>query len=363
MKKILAGTSALIAAGLVAGAAHAADPISLKVGGYAHWSFGAASQHSTFRSVETRSEGWDVKGDHRLWFTGNTTLDNGLTVGVYSSFHPGARGAISAHKAYVTVGGAFGTVILGKQDHAAELIHKGAPHAGSGSTFGFAQSNTTAGNWIAAPATAGYRGHTIANTGSGNDAITYLSPSFSGFQVGASFIPHAGASHDRTRKTNSARGYGIGAVYAGNFNDVSVHFDAAHVWVDVPAGTDLRDWQLGAQVGFAGFTVGAGYSNLYDAASSAAGVGNLTNWEAGVAYTTGPYAVSLSYRQQERAISGVKNPRVNHWQAGATYAMGPGVSLQAQVAHMTFDSTQGAVRSTANYNTGWTAFTGVALSF
>lgn len=370
MKKILAGTSALIAAGLLAGAAHAADPITLSVGGYAHWSIGFADNDDENGDSNVA----DVKGDHRLWFTGETTLDNGLTVGVFSSFQPGGRtnntsgfsytsGEVTTHKAYVTVGGGFGTVYFGTQDHAAELIHKGAPHVGSGVTFGFTKSNSVAGFWVENPVIGQnadgddvrvqYRGHSIADTGSGADALTYISPSFGGFQVGASYIPTA-VSHDRTFKRDESSGFGAGAVYAGEFGGVSVHADAAHVWVDAAGDADIRDWQLGLQLGYAGFSVGGGYSNFDQDGGAEADV-----WEAGIAYATGPYAVSLSYRNQETDVGLANDHEVDHWQLGGAYTMGPGVKLEGQVLHMDFDSgVPGGID-----NEGWAAYTGVALSF
>lgn len=362
MKKILAGTSALIAAGLLAGAAHAADPITLSVGGYAHWSIGVADNEDVDGNTA------DAKGDHRMWFTGETTLDNGLNVGVFTSFQPGGRtnnaagytyttGEVTTHKAYVTVGGGFGTVYFGTQDHAAELIHKGAPHVGSGVTFGFTKSNSAGGAWVANPGVA-YRGHSIADVGSGADALTYISPSFGGFQVGASYIPTA-VSHNRAFKANQAAGFGAGAVYAGEFGGVSVHADAAHVWVDAPGDANVRDWQLGLQLGYAGFSVGAGYSNVDDETGILAGAASEADvWEAGIAYATGPYAVALSYRNQETEIDGLAaDHEVHHWQLGGAYTMGPGVKLEGQVLHMDFDNNAGVT------NEGWAAYTGVALSF
>lgn len=378
MKKILAGTSALIAVGLMASAAHAqsADPITLQLGGYAHWSVGYATQSSLVKQDLTantqKANTSDVKGDHRLWVTGSTTLDNGLTVGVVSQFHPGARVAtLTANNAYITVSGGFGTVNLGRNAHGVDLIHRAAPAVGSGVTFGFTNSNFAVGNWVANPTGFGAI-NTSADLATDNDNITYLSPSFSGFQVGASYVPTA-QGHDRSFKRGETSGYGIGAVYSGDFNDVSVRVNAGHVWADradtvaggvATSNPQLRDWNIGAQVGFAGFTVGGGYNNFRDATSADnANAGDRKAWEAGVAYATGPYAVSLSYRTSTRSITGVDDPEHKHWQLGATYAMGPGVSLQAQAAHLTFDDTQGAAKTNTNYNQGIALVTGLALSF
>ena len=79
MKKFLIGTTALVAAGFVAGQAEAADPIKLSVGGYMNQYVGYADQdedgQENFAEVKVESE-------TELYFRGSTTLDNGLTIGV-----------------------------------------------------------------------------------------------------------------------------------------------------------------------------------------------------------------------------------------------------------------------------------------
>ena len=82
MKKLLLGSTALMAAGaLAASPASAEDPIKLGVSGYYQSVVSFVDQDvdgpgsPEFHEVNVRQEG-------EVHFTGSTTLDNGLTIGV-----------------------------------------------------------------------------------------------------------------------------------------------------------------------------------------------------------------------------------------------------------------------------------------
>ena len=81
MKKVLLGSTAIVAAGMIASApsAIAAEKIKIGVGGYMEQWFGYASGDDN--STEDFS-GFDVKSDAEIIFKGKTTLDNGISVGV-----------------------------------------------------------------------------------------------------------------------------------------------------------------------------------------------------------------------------------------------------------------------------------------
>ena len=77
MKKILFGTTALLAAGAFASAAQASDPIKLQLGGYMEYWVAAANQDSAF---STPVNSFDIQGESEVWFVGKTTLDNGMVI-------------------------------------------------------------------------------------------------------------------------------------------------------------------------------------------------------------------------------------------------------------------------------------------
>ena len=98
----------------------------------------------------------------------------------------------------------------------------------------------------------------------------YLTPRFAGFQAGFSYTPENGSeAQDVVTVKNSGR-YSdfleFGINYTGDFSGVTVAASATgtsgngrgHRAVP-PALKDFTAWQVGAQVGYAGFKFGGGY--------------------------------------------------------------------------------------------------------
>ena len=81
MKKILLGSTAIVAAGMIASVptADAASKMKLGVGGYMEQWFGFTSGDD---GVAQDYSGFDIKSDPEIFFKGKTKLDNGITVGV-----------------------------------------------------------------------------------------------------------------------------------------------------------------------------------------------------------------------------------------------------------------------------------------
>ena len=77
MRKALFGTTALIAAGLLASGAQAAEMIGIGVGGYFHAGVSLVDQ-----DMDGGKRDFGVDREAEIIFTGSTTLDNGLSVGV-----------------------------------------------------------------------------------------------------------------------------------------------------------------------------------------------------------------------------------------------------------------------------------------
>ncbi|WP_147165104.1 porin, partial [Pararhodospirillum oryzae] len=77
MKKILFGTTALVAAGLFAGGASAADKIKLSLGGKMEQYFGGVGTLEDGGFDD--SDGFGMDTDTEVYVKGSTKLDNGLT--------------------------------------------------------------------------------------------------------------------------------------------------------------------------------------------------------------------------------------------------------------------------------------------
>lgn len=232
MKKQLLATTALVAGGLMVGAgvAQAADPIKLQLGGYAYTGVSIKSQDNTGAANGTvngtedhfvQNNGLQVTTDHgrsdvfweaEVFFVGETTLDNGIKVGVNIQLEAyTSSDQVDEHYVYFT--GGFGRLVIGAENSAPYIMHYSAPSVGSG--FGlesptFVPFNPPALNGV------GSSSFTPLSLTSDSNKITYYTPRFSpGFQFGISYTP----DDETTGANGSCRG-GC-AIEAGNANSIN----------------------------------------------------------------------------------------------------------------------------------------------
>ncbi|MFQ5955429.1 MAG: porin [Kiloniellales bacterium] len=200
MRKVLLGSTALVAAGVLAGTvARGAEPITLSLGGYYNAFLtmraqsdvdneGVGAVQSTFGNDEDIHH-TDVDQEGEVWFVGTTTLDNGVKVGVNIQLEAHQAGdQIDEH--YVFFEGDFGRFVIGAENSAPFLMHDTAPAVVPG--HGLDSPNlftmvAAAGN---AAVTAGDPVITFANISSDANKVTYFSPRHSsGFRFGLSYTP------------------------------------------------------------------------------------------------------------------------------------------------------------------------------
>src|SRR5690349_3408345 len=151
MKKVLLGTTALIAGGLAAVPAMAADPIKIGVGGYMQMYFNAGHYGGTgtgATAVDYRTPNFKYEGE--IWFIGQTKLDNGTTVGVRFELEGWAQGGQTSgsqdtmDEEYIFAFGDWGRIDFGGKDVASYVMFYGAPNALPG--YGSTQFNFGAGS-------------------------------------------------------------------------------------------------------------------------------------------------------------------------------------------------------------------------
>jgi hypothetical protein len=369
MKKVLLGTTALIAGGLAAVPAMAADPIKLGVGGYMQQYFNVGHYGGTgvtgVSGVDYRTPNFKYEGE--IWFIGQTKLDNGTTVGVRFELEGWSQtnGATTdtMDEEYIFAFGDWGRIEFGGIDVVAYRMFYGAPNALPG--YGSTQFNFGAGSATISGANGALHSN-AGGVGIFQDAnkFNYYTPRFFGLQFGVSYTPYMTANSTAgfggvntaaacgftggagnaplcpNMQNAYVNGVSIGVNYVNKFGDlgVAVSFGWDHASYD--AGITNNGLQrtyhafgAGAQISYAGFTVGGSFT--WDNNGQIAGNENLI-WTAGIMYETGPWAASFTYlggtrRESVAGLAGtggaVGTDQVHLFMVGGTYAIGPGIKL------------------------------------
>ena len=357
MKKVLLGSTAIVAAGLIAApSAMAAERISAKVGGYMEQWIGYTSVDE---DGDTRDvDGIDIKSDSEIHFKGSTTLDNGIEFGINVQLEANSNSADQIDESYLIVKGSFGEVNLGSENSALYKMHY-AP-----SDFGIGINSGDQGDWAALSGSnvsgsgyfRGVLGSTYVEPNRANDSekITYYTPRFAGFQLGASYSPDTNQDDNSPvdRDTGVSDMVAFGANYKGDFGGASVGVSAGYgTFLESASGTEEPEaYSLGLTIGVGGFSAGASWASADD--SNADG----DAYNLGVAYETGPFGVSLSYFHGEVDDSSEQDT----FHLSGKYALGPGVTAAATLGHATFEDngTAGDDEVEATY-----LVTGIRLSF
>ncbi len=357
MKKQLYGTTALVAAGLLAAVpgAQAAEPITVSIGGYMEQWFGWAENDDPLLGIRLNET--ELNSDAEIHFKGRTTLDNGLTVGVHIELE-GQQSGDQIDEQYMILQGGFGQVLFGSENSAQYKMAYNAPDVGIGLSTG----DVT--NWVIPVEGTGdgrFRtpyGSMNVEAGGNNDSLrlTYFTPRIQGFQFGVSYAPDAtqDGSGVGNLSTTLVNIFNVGANFNRTFNDVNiaVSFGWGTGENDNIAGTTGEDpevFNVGANIGFAGFTLGGAYANQYSGPTT--GVGGVTaggtdftseGWDVGASYATGPWAFSVTYFHGEReGAIGIIDPDDDEWDAisgAASYSLGPGIKFVATLGYASHDA-------------------------
>jgi hypothetical protein len=413
MKKILFASTALVAAGLLtAGTASASDKIHINVGGFSRWWVVGAWNSNTYESANLRATpNVDVKGDNEIHFGGNTTLDNGMKVGVMITLEGGGHTDMTTDtidKSFAWVDGNFGKFILGTDKAVNYLMAVTAPTVAGGTwddggivTGGFALDQPSL-------RLAGGNTTRIATTNNAT-GLQYYTPNFHGFTLGLGYIPKGNEDNRGVYNLNGGSystadmpiqsTFGGGLLYADTFNGIGIKASANYSGSKLgksTQGNSAADWfeqNYGANVTYAGITLGGSYrhqqanyvdGSTYDLsqARTTSGGGSMSNgdgYDVGVKYATGPYAVGFSYFHSAvnvcnlssycRSQGGISGQsKTNFYQLAGKYNLGPGVDIVTLADYGEFND-GAASTSTASatqdklHNSGWVFTSGLFLAF
>ncbi len=333
MKKLML-SAAVAALALAAAPAMAQDEsgVKLNLGGHFKGYVNYTNQDDVGAN-EIRS--FDILRDTEVHFGGETTLDNGLTVGAQIEATADAGDAFALDETYAYFSGTWGRVNFGDEDGAAYLLQVAAPSA---------DENIDGIRNFINPLN-GFAAIDYANDVAGDsDKITYLTPVFSGFQAGLSYTPEINPS-SRGNNGNSVSNNGgledvveVAARYEGEFSGVGFAAGAGYTdgsqELDVVGQDDFQEWNVGLDANIGAFGLGAVYTENNNSSDT-----EDTNetWVVGADYTTGPYKIGASYLNNEEDLGA--DTETDRYAVGAQYSYGPGMSFRGTVSHTEVDGT------------------------
>lgn len=389
MKKLLIGTAvAALAFGLTA---PANAQVKLDLGGHFKGYGAWTDQDDTFAGPDVRN--LDILRETEIHFTGETTLDSGLTVGFHTEADiDGASNGDSfdTEESYAYFSGVWGRVNFGMEDGAGYLLQVAAPSADANvdgirqyispinnSTDIFSlgdvvQDRDGSGTLTADDVVAGTSitaltlDYDMAISGADNK-FTYLTPVFSGFQAGVSYTPEMGADsrgengNSLDDETSVTGNYGdvweLAARYEGQFGDLGMALGAgyqhASLEADSVVGTgstlfidadtsgtftagdtsfvdDREAWNVGLDLNWGPFGLGGGYS---EDDLGLDGEADAQTWVVGVDYTTGPFKLGATYINQD--VDTVYE--ADRWTGGVNYTYGPGMTFRGSISYANYD--------------------------
>ncbi|MEE8445938.1 MAG: porin, partial [Alphaproteobacteria bacterium] len=267
MKKGLLGTTALVGAtALLAGAAGAAEAPSYKISGGTNFQFYYIDQDATTFKGGTQDHGWYFGVDSsEIKFDVSGTADNGLNYGYKVEIDTNTTGTANADENRIQLSGSWGTLQLGDEDGAEDIMNYGGESL-MGGTGGFDGDigdvmETTLGGITAGP--------TIVGDSGDATKVSYYSPRFSGLQVGVSLTPAELSGNDKKLDTTFENGIGIGVNYNNSFGDVNIKVSGVYAKasaVNSATTNDVGSYAIGAVVGFGPFSIGGAWADNGDSA-------------------------------------------------------------------------------------------------
>lgn len=296
-------------------------------------------------SDEDAARSIDILRETEVHFGGETTLDNGLTVGAHMEAAADTGDSFEMDETYVYFAGSWGRLNVGEEDGAAYLLQVAAPSADE-NIDGIRQYINPVSFFGPAAIALGssFDGLDYANDlAKDTDKFTYLSPVFSGFQAGVSYSPEV---VDDIRSNDGNAPFPIAGVtddvielaarYEGMVSDVGVILGGGYT----TANNDIDQWNLGADLDIGAFGLGLVYTSLSDDAATVSSESDVEQdtWVVGADYTTGPFKLGISYLNSDLEANSTDTLDADRYTAGVSYTYGPGMSFRGSVAYTDLDS-------------------------
>ena len=389
MRKTLLATTALAAAGAFAAgpvlAADMADKLTVGVGGYMEQWIGVSSLDN---HPKGHDGGVSQYSDSEIFFKGSLEADNGLKFSVKVELE-GNTHADVIDESQATVSGSFGQFVIGSEDDPATLMHYGNKDVGVGLNCGDPGFlNGLMGCARSGGVGLGTSGHLI---GGDSQKVAYYTPRMEGVQFGISYSPESVEDSGAGAPIhNDHEAVSLGLNYMGGIGDVSIalsagYFDKSQT-IPMPEtaktyGADGTGEEVelatekaypgtkidaqtfanfGLQVGFGAFGFDVAYAEHDgghykmmenddgDMVEVKNGAADYEVVSAGVNYSDGPMAVSLSHMMAEADDDSEANATMFSF----SYTLAPGIASKSTL----MAGEKGDMEGTA-------IVTGITLSF
>ena len=365
MKKTLLSSTALAGAVMfVAGAASAGsvgtkDTMTVTMDGYHVFQVRTLDvTNSDNSSSNDRGRGYSFSTpEGEFGFTAQAKTEGGITYGFRTEI---GTEAISSDELYGFIKGDFGQVQFGNQDGAANMMNVGAGQANKtyqgviGGTFGLSALDGQGGAGDAALIRQDFEQSIYGDS----NKVIYLSPRFSGFQIGASWTPQhasegADGFNDGASLTGSENIGDLAVNYVGEMQGASIKVSASTIFSDdqEAAGVDMEDYTVtavGAVVSMSGFTVGASYRNNGDfgvARTAASGSDGGSYVGIGAMYEMGPWVFNGHVARGKQDFGTATEQSNSRWGVGVGYTVAPGWGVMLDYIDASQNNNDGTANS------------------
>jgi hypothetical protein len=358
-------TTALASVGAFAFASHAMaagmNKPTLTISGWDEQIIGFAFNNRP-DNYTSHGNGFDVQTDSEIHFSGSATLDNGIKVGFRVEME-GNTSSDMIDENWMRVSGSFGQVQAGSTDNAAQQMttgYLGAWSTGVGQNLAFDVAD-----WIESTNSVSTVWRTQATRNTDTEKLNYFTPRFAGFQLGAAYIP--GGSQDvnntpASRAGTEHSGYAIGANFVRKFGDIGLGIAAGYggAKTNIQTADDRKTWGAGIKVDFAGFRVAFGYVGLKQPVAGGNRKGH--DFDAGIRYTFGPNAISLTGQAiKQETTNGANEAKTQQAMLSYRRTLGPGVNWMVQGMWANYSGVDTSTTSLSNK--GYAVTSSVKVNF
>jgi outer membrane protein OmpU len=359
MRRILLGSTALAAIAVLGapGAASAEEGLKLTLGGRYLAAFGGLiGEDDNLMPTDPNAQLRDyvVKQDVEIHFKGETTFDNGLTVGVRVELEGQTSAADQIDAVYAYFDTKWGELRFGDTLESLASLCYTVPSASNifgadSPIFNFSNAGVL-----------GYAGTngTCYGIDSKSTKVVYFSPTFGGFNFAVSFTPD---DTEDTRNTTNGAGtrfsnnfgqnsenISVGATYEREFNGFgfviggggSFSLDREYPDFFTVHSDNREELNAYAQFRYAGFTLGGAYS-YRDAIVEDFAPGDDRDAEvfgAGATYAWSRYAVGMGWTRGRYENGGiVGSDQYDVYALTGSYVLGPGITIDGLVGYSDYE--------------------------